>query len=541
MSGVLDLRTAVAGGRPRFRLGVAILGLSAGARGSLPGERGSWIAELRRGSLDLIGRLLDREDPNYWDGFGKVDLRLGGTGTLSASALEGRDELEFREVVDGEGKRYRTDYLTSQSWLRWLAVPTSDLVIESAASRARIGSNRRGIEDEAGVAFDILDRRDTDVVELRQSWHWAASSRHSLEWGWRWREFSSDFDYFGVHEFDDPLAAVRADGGTGETVFTGSFDERQPGLYLTDALRPSSSTSVEVGLRWDRYTQTDEDHFSPRVNLAWRPDSRSVLRLAWGRFDQSQRPYELGVENGETELQPVERSEHRILGYERLLPLGDRELALRAEVYERRVSSPRQRWDNLFEPLNVFPEVEPAVVLFAPDRSRARGAELLVRSDRRHRWRWWASYVWSVTEDRIDGAWIPRIFDQTHALTLDVDVDLTERWRLAAAWRFHTGWPTTALAIEESIDDQGQVVYLPVLGPLNGDRLPDYHRLDLRASRRWQRGRTLVDLFFEVQNLYDRRNVSGFDIEIDGETGEIHRTTEIWPGSALSAGVSIEF
>ncbi|HSM12830.1 MAG TPA: TonB-dependent receptor [Thermoanaerobaculia bacterium] len=541
MSGVLDLRTAVTGGPPRFRLGVAILGLSAGARGSLPGDRGGWIAELRRGSLDLVGRLLDREDPNYWDGFGKLDLRLGETQTLTASALQAKDELEFQETVDGEAKTYRTDYLTSQAWLRLLSVLSSDLVVESAASLARIERDRRGEEDEEGVAFDIVDQRDTDIVELRQSWHWAASPLHSLEWGWRWRAFSSDFDYFGVREFDDPLAAVRPDGGSGETIFTGGFEEEQPGIYLTDALRPTERTSLELGARWDRYTQTDESRLSPRLNFAWRPDPRGVLRLAWGRFDQSQRPYELEVENGETALHPVERAEHRILGYERSLPLGDRELALRAELYERRVSSPRPRWDNLFEPLNAFPEVEPAVVLFAPDRSRARGAELLVRSDRRHRWRWWASYVWSETEDRIDGDWIPRIFDQTHAFTLDVDVDLTEHWRLAAAWRFHTGWPTTALAVEESIDDEGEVEFLPVLGPLNAERLPDYHRLDLRASRRWRRGRALVDLFLEVQNVYDRKNVSGYDIEIDGETGETSRATERWPGTALSAGVSVEF
>ena len=54
---------------------------------------------------------------------------------------------------------------------------------------------------------------------------------------------------------------------------------------------------------------TDEAVWSPRLNLAWRVDPRSVVRASWGRFYQSQRPYELQVEDAEQRLFPAERSE----------------------------------------------------------------------------------------------------------------------------------------------------------------------------------------------------------------------------------------
>ena len=87
----------------------------------------------------------------------------------------------------------------------------------------------------------------------------------------------------------------------------------------------------------------------------------------------------------------------------------------------------------------------------------------------------------------------------------------------------------------------GEPELVPVLGRLNGERLPDYRRLDLRLSRRWRLRSGTLTFFADVQNLFDRKNVAGLDLEVDEEAGAIVAADEEWPGFFASAGVAWEF
>ena len=141
---------------------------------------------------------------------------------------------------------------------------------------------------------------------------------------------------------------------------------------------------------------------------------------------------------------------------------------------------------------------------------------------------------------------MPRRIDQPHALDLDFEIRLGEHWRLNLAWRYHTGWPTTAVMGVEEIDDEGESEIVPVLGPIHAERLPDYHRLDLRASREWQKKNGLLGLFIEVQNVYDHENTAGFDVDFeflkspDGSIAVLP-IEEVWGGFLPSFGITWEF
>jgi outer membrane receptor protein involved in Fe transport len=542
-SGVLDLTTAEPAGESRWRLGLGILGAQAGGSGSLGGGRGGWLAELRRGSIDLVGRLAGGEDPVWWDGFAKLDLRLGARTGLRVRLLRAGDRLDFEESEGEAHKLYRTRYASAHAWASLETVVTRDLIVETAASTVAIDRDRFGDESEELVRFLIRDQRDSDVRELRQGWTLSAGPRHSLDWGGQWRTLATDFDYTGERRFDDPLARLRHDAGDEETRFAGELEEEHESLYLADRIRIAAPVTLELGARYDRYRESGEGAFGPRAGLAWSPGARGVLRLAWGRYAQSHRPYELQVEDGETSLRPLERSEHRVAGFERSFTAGAaaRELALRLELYERRTEDPRARFENLFEAVNTFPEVEPDRVRVAPQRGRARGAELFLRADLGDEVRGWASYSWSSSQDLLDGAWIPNPIDQTHAVDLDLEVPLGASWRLSAAWRYHSGWPTTAIALAEVEDEEGEVELVPVLGPLRGERLSDYHRLDLRLRRSWRFRSADVQFFLDVQNLYDRANLAGYDLEVDEEEGRLVAVEEHWAGLLASLGVTVEF
>jgi outer membrane receptor protein involved in Fe transport len=543
MSGVLDMSTITPARGSRIRVGAGVLNAHVGGDGVLGDDRGSWIAEVRRGSIDLVARLLGDEDPEYWDAFGKLDYRLGRRNVLRGNLLYSGDALDFEEVIEEERKRFETEYDSSHLWLTLQTTVSASQYFDTAASVVAIDRDRRGLELEEGASFAISDQRESEVHGLRQSWYSQLTPKQSLEWGWQLREFETEYDYVGTHEFDNPLAQIRHDAGLDSTTFRGEFDDRQEGVYVADRIRLLEPLTLELGLRYDHNSQTSESHVTPRLNLAYAPDERSVVRAAWGRFNQSQRSYELQVEDGEESFHPVERAEHRVLGFERLFGGGGASpgLALRFEIYQREVGNPRPRYENLYEPINTFPEVEPDRVRIAPDRHIAEGAEVFLRGTAGPRVAWWANYTYASTEDRIDGVWVPRIFDETHSLNLDVDFRVSDHWRVNLAWRYHTGWPTTPLTLQEVEDEEGESEFVPVLGPLNSDRLPSYHRLDLRASRGWRFRSTQLDFFIDIQNLYNRRNVAGFDIEIDEEEGTVVILAEEWTGFFPSAGISVEF
>ncbi len=537
MSGVLDLRTASAAGTNRLRFGAGILGLSAGGDGELPRERGSWFLELRRATFDVVGRLLNAEDPASWDGFGKLALRLGSASTARVSLLRAHDGLDYSELVDGETKRYSTDYSGTHAWLAHEALLGRDLFVESAASLAAIDRDRRGAENEEEGEFAVRDRRETEILELRQGWGFALSPAHELEAGWLWRRYETDYDYAVMLDSDDPLAQLREDDGKRTDRLLARLGETHLAGYVSDRVRIAAPLTLDLGLRYDRYRESSSALVSPRANLAWQIGKKSIVRAAWGRFDQSQRTYELQIEDGESRRAALERSEHRIVGFETLFGgrAGAKPMTFGVELYQRTVGEPRPRYENLVEPINTFPEVEPVRVLVTPEEARARGIELALRGARGARVDWWLAYALSRSEDLVDGRWAPRLFDQTHALALDLALAVGANWRLNLAWRAHTGWPTTPIGL---VRRRGELVAR--LGALNSERLAPYHRLDLRLSRGWRGPRTKVDLYLDVQNLYGRANVAGYDLAIDEERGTIIAKEESWPGFLASAGLRIE-
>jgi hypothetical protein len=151
---------------------------------------------------------------------------------------------------------------------------------------------------------------------------------------------------------------------------------------------------------------------------------------------------------------------------------------------------------------------------------------------------------------------VPRPTDQTHSAALNCSVAVGPNWDLALAWRFHTGWPTGTVGLrdlppdapsptpDEEADEQepqaedGPVVFLESYGR---ERVAPYHRLDLRLSREWLAASGRWRFYLDVQNAYDRRNIAGFDLELDEESGAIVREPEPWAGFFASAGLTWEF
>jgi len=560
MGGVLEMETLEPPGQPTHRLAATLFDLEASTSRRFAAGRGSAYVSARLGTARLAGELLRDERPEYDDLFAKLEVPLGPRQTLGARLLLSSDRLTLSEPRPTEGKRIETDYDVLYVWATHRWIVNDSLLVETVASLSSTDRDRADDEVDDEKALRLVDRRALDVRGLRQSWH--LRTRDGGRWlaGLEWRRFESRLDYERERTFLTPVADLRSDASEGLFTFRARPVDEHRSVHASRLARFGRIT-VEAGARWDEHSLRDESSVDPRLNLSLAAGRLGTFRLGWGRFHQSQRTYELAVEDGETGFSPIERSDHRVLGWERsFAPDRRRGLdVLRVELFRRSVRDPRPRYENLLEPFDPFPEGESDRVRFAPEASRSEGLELVARGHLGERVSGWLGYTTSRSEDRIDGRERPRLIDQSHAVTLDLDWQLGRSWTLNLAWLFHTGRPTTPVSLVfaevpdapagdaeapggedgEAIDGETEVSV--VAGPLNSRRLADYHRLDLRLSRRAALRRGELTLYLDVQNLYDRANQAGYSVEYDDEEMALRFEVEEWPGFLASAGVAWRF
>ncbi|MCA9686126.1 MAG: energy transducer TonB, partial [Myxococcales bacterium] len=150
----------------------------------------------------------------------------------------------------------------------------------------------------------------------------------------------------------------------------------------------------------------------------------------------------------------------------------------------------------------------------------SRGIEALVRHDPgKAGFFGWVSYTLQQAE-RVDdfasacprsgdggdadcSPWYRFDYDQTHILTVVASYKFPRGWQFGARFRLISGNPTTPT--RNGVYDAQLGGYIGIDGPLNGDRLPAFHQLDLRIDKQWVRKRTTVTAYLDVQNVYDHR------------------------------------
>jgi hypothetical protein len=218
---------------------------------------------------------------------------------------------------------------------------------------------------------------------------------------------------------------------------------------------------------------------------------------------------------------------------------------LRLELYERALDSPRPRYWNLENDVEIFPERVFGRRRIEPDRVEARGLELFARSGASRSFTWAAGYTLARIRDRIDGTWVADPIDQRHAWYLDVALQPTPAWRFAAAAQYHSGWPTTEQrAVVTPLGGQRFRVERQ-FGPLNAERLPGYRRTDVRVTRDFRVGRGLLSIFADVFNVLGDDNVRGYTwgVNILDQTGRFQMVSfpiELLP-RLPSIGASYQF
>jgi hypothetical protein len=543
MSGMV-LMESLEAPRPRHtEIGVSVFNTSLLSAGNESGR--SWVFSARRGNLDLI---IDPEfgSPSYYDVFADYTWDVSSNTTISVNGLIADDRVEVILESDPEElERVVSNTRNAQFWLNLQNQWSDALSSRTTLSAVSFDNIRRGsLGDEEKIVASVADDRTVKQYGFRQDFSYKRSDQHYVQWGLDVRYADADYVYSNTVEYFGLPAMYIDQDETSSRALTASPSGAAYALYFSDRRKVSEKSIVEWGLRWDDQTYTDvssDAQLSPRLSFMRTLGENTEMRVSWGRYHQSQEINELQIEDGISRFWPAQRADHLIAGIRHTF---ENKYSLRIELFHKDVQQVRPRFENLFDPLGLIPEVQPDRVRLDPSSAKSQGLEFSIDRSTGPL-TWWATYVLSEVTDRIDDRDVLRSWDQRHALQGGLSWG-NEKWDVSIAGSAHTGWPLTELSlVEDGVDEEGEVEYVAIPGPRNAGRHSVFASLDFRVSRTWQLRNSSLLAFLEVSNITNRRNTCclDFDFEEDEDTGEdvFERGVDYWMPLLPAIGFLWEF
>lgn len=533
MSAIIDASSI----RPQqryYEAGLSLFHLSALAATPFADAHGQALISARRGNLGDLAQFAEEDfgKPDYSDGFAHVDYKLGDATTAAFDLLASADQIVAKR--DRGTQQTRAKYRNVYSWLTLDHHWSSDASSRVIASFTDLINERRGWVDEPGARVgQVRDDRTFHIAGLRIENRIDAgglTQRFGAEMRRLWGDYEYAFDLTTAPGFPFPSSPGSRTTRTASPA---------PQGYENSAFWDARTTlgqrwTVEAGMRIDAQTydgSDDGEQWSPRLNVLYTLSPQTQLRAGWGRFYQSQGINELQVEDGITRFYPAQHADHAILSLEHVFSAG---FNLRVEAYRKYYRRIHPRFENLFDPLVLFPEAEFDRIMVDARSARAEGVEMLLQVRPRGAWSGWLSYTWSQVTDRIGNVDVPRSWDQRHAINLGVTW-ASGPWTATLINSFHSGWPTTTLAL----DPQTGTPRID-LSERNRSRFADYNSLDLRLTRTFIMPRGALDVFIEASNAFSSENPCCVEYDVtQNEDGSLRYSREVdsWLPLVPSAGV----
>lgn len=507
MSGVVDITLREPPEDTETELGLTFFHTSALSLGRFGGEReGDWLFSGRRANLDLIADLVnpDYGAPRYQDYLAHVGWNFRGHTYFSANALFANDKISLSQADGSEHADAK--YINEIFWLKAESQWSDRLESSTIISATEIENRRVGTTDKPDVISGFVDdEREFRSLALKQDWTYDFSDRWLLRAGFELKRLDSEYDYEASLAIAPPFDGI-LDNQPSETrdVAVSPRGSQYAG-YTELRWRPVDDLMLDFGLRWDQQTYTtasDDEQVSPRFNLLWRAGRSTDLRLAYGMYYQAQEINELQVGDGVVDFHPAQRARHLVASLTHGFAAGPE---LRVEAYQKKYYGLMPRFENIFDPLVLIPELQIDRARIDADYATAEGLEITLTGGGDDALSWWASYGWSRSVDRIGTETVRRSWDQTHTLTAGFSREWT-RWSLSAAAVARTGWPKTVLLTGTVENPDGSTGLVAEVEPLNSSRHAAFQSLDVRVSRRFDLPKGELTAFLEVTNLLNRQN-----------------------------------
>lgn len=505
-------------------LNVSLLGADALIEGPV-NENQSFYFAVKRSYIDLLLDTVEDDDsgviisvPRYWDYQGKYLWNLNADHQLGFHATGAADKLEFR-VPSGSTLATQEPVLAGDSAVN-TGYGTQAVVWDGdfgGGVRNKLAFGRTVDRNTSSIGTALQATSRASTLFLREQLRFKPAPGHDSSIGGSVESMKIDYDIDAQNarctEFDPECDYTSAPRQQARDSLRAKFGN----AYASHRWQATDAWGLSLGVHHTRDGYLGRRYTEPRIGLEWKSSPDTTFTAAWGRHNQFPAGEQVIPGFGNTGLWHL-RATHSVLGVAQKL---DRGWSWKLEAYQKKFSD--------------FVVSDPTVNYVNGGSGRSRGAELLVKKDPNGGGKLSGWLALSLSKARrqndITGREFPFDFDQPVIAHLVMQYRQSERWMYGAKWSYHTGSPYTPIT-GSYVDTDGRT--RPTYGELNGERLPAYHRLDLRAD--WKLS-PRYSFYGEVINAYARKNLSGYSYNAD--YSERKPVTQL--PLLLSFGVLIKF
>lgn len=296
-----------------------------------------------------------------------------------------------------------------------------------------------------------------------------------------------------------------------------SYSPLGPGTeYTYDPAFPRSSESITDSVTYGKNQVMDyKAGIEPRLSFRYSVSEKSSVKLSYNRIHQY-----INLISNTAVMTPSDvwklnspgrkplLADHFALGYFRNFRNNTVETSL--ELYYKHISHVPDYKNGASILLNPWLESE-----LLDTQGKNYGIELYVRKNT-GRITGWLTYTYARSMLRSSGTfpeeminrnnWFPANHDKPHSLFINLNYEISRRWKLGGSFQYATGRPVTLPELTYTAKGYQLIAY----SLRNEFRLPAYHRLDLfltfdrslRVKKFWKGSWTL-----SVMNVYGRKNV----------------------------------
>ncbi|MCF8412364.1 MAG: TonB-dependent receptor [Melioribacteraceae bacterium] len=496
-------------------------------------EKGNFILSVRRSYLDFIFNAAGFNFvPEYWDVLGKFNYDIDKNNKLSFLFVSAFDKVKFNnedtEDVYDNAQILGSDqnqYATGLNYRRLF----KDGFLRLTLSRNFVDYDT--FQKDTTLSPIFLNKSREGENELKAQLVYKISQSAELTGGFSAKNIKFETDVLFPANFKTTFGEILPITSVNEnrryTKLGGFF---QYSDVLGNRLR------FNLGFRWDYFDAIEnKNYFSPRFSTSYIIDELTNISASAGIYYQSPSYIWLVADPANRKLNSVKVDQY-IFGIERIL---------RADI--------RLKLEGFYKKYNNYPTslIRPYLVLantgggfggaannfssfgleplVSSGFGNVRGVEVSIQkksSDIPH------YGIMSLTYSEsnftgLDGVSRTGSFDQTWIFNVSAGYIFNKKWEASLKFRYSTGSPYTPFNNDGT---QSPSQYL-------SERFTPAHSLDLRVDRRWNFENWSLIAYLDVQNIYNRKNVS--NIRWDYLTNKVAENSQI--GVLPSIGVNLEF
>lgn len=523
-------------------------------------DKWSFIVSGRRTYADYLGKLIGIEELKenqlyFYDLNLKTNAQINDKNRIYLSAYTGSDYFKV-----GESIYMKWGNLTSTA--RWNHLFSSKLFSNTSLIFSRYNYNL-GVPGNGADQFDWTSQ--ISDYNFKEDFTWYLNAKNKLTLG-----FNLIYHHFEPGQIDANEKSYFTD------LKLTNYNALDHSVYVSNEQSIGTKLTLRYGLRYSYFQQigkgkvreylnpdkpnenevigTNEygpgklvppsyHNLEPRLALKYMLNPESSVKASYNRMVQnlhlisntnSPTPLDIWLPSS-TYIKPLIANQVG-LGYFRNFNKNMFETS--AEVYYKKMENVIDYVDGaeLFLKENLETEL-------LRGSGYAYGLELYAKKQE-GRLTGWLSYTLARSMREIpginEGKAYPSSYDRTHNISLVTNYDLSKRWNLSTSWIFATGNPTSFPIAK--YDVQGNSMYY--YSSRNGNRIPDYHRLDISLTYDFKKNehrKVKQSINFSIYNLYARRNAYSVYFKQNEDNPNITEATRLSIIGSMIPSVTYNF